>query len=437
MIEQQNIEYKSTWKDEYLKWICGFANANGGTLYIGKDNNGNVIGVKQAKKLLENLPNKITSILGIVVDVNLQETTQGDLIEIIVEPQPTPVNYKGEYHYRSGSVKHELKGAALDKFLLQKYGKKWDGVPVPNIPISELKHETLELFKEKGIESKRLNEKSRKDTPEQLLDNLKLIDNGYLKRAALLLFHPDPEKFVTGAYIKIGFFSSESDLLFQDDIHGNLFEQVEKTMELLLSKYTKALISYKGLSRIETYEYPQDALREALLNAVSHKDYSGCTPIQIRVYNDKIKIWNDGQLPENWTVKNLLREHSSRPYNPDIANAFFRSGYVESWGRGIAKIESQCANVGLPTPTFINDGSDFWVIFKKNTNDKEYINTLGLNERQKDALVYFREKGEIISSEYAKKYNITERTARNDLKDLAKKKLLKKHNNNKLSKYIF
>lgn len=97
MSESQNIEYKSIWKDEYLKWICGFANAQGGTIFIGKDDNGNVIGVKNAKKLLEDLPNKITTVLGIVADVNLHETEHGDYIEIVVEPQPNPVNYKGEF----------------------------------------------------------------------------------------------------------------------------------------------------------------------------------------------------------------------------------------------------------------------------------------------------------------------------------------------------
>jgi ATP-dependent DNA helicase RecG len=94
MSENQNIEYKSSWRDEYLKWICGFANANGGTLYIGKDDSGNVVGVKDSKKLMEDLPNKVTTILGIVADVNLHETEQGDFIEIIVSPQPNPVNYK-------------------------------------------------------------------------------------------------------------------------------------------------------------------------------------------------------------------------------------------------------------------------------------------------------------------------------------------------------
>jgi ATP-dependent DNA helicase RecG len=171
-----------------------------------------------------------------------------------------------------------------------------------------------------------------------------------LKRAALLLFHPDPEKFVTGAYIKIGYFESDSDLRFQDEIHGNLFEQVEKTMELLFTKYIKAMISYEDMYRVETYEYPKEAVREAIHNAVAHKDYTGGTPIQISVYKDKIMIWNYGQLPENWTIEKLQEKHSSVPHNPDISNAFFRIGYIEAWGRGIWKMNEQCRAAGLPNP---------------------------------------------------------------------------------------
>ena len=126
MSEIQNVEYKSPWRDEFLRWICGFANAQGGTLYIGKDDNGNIVGLQNAKKLLEDIPNKITAILGIVADVNLQKSKEGEYIEIVVEPYSNPVNYKGEYHYRSGATKQELKGAALDKFLLRKQGKHWD-----------------------------------------------------------------------------------------------------------------------------------------------------------------------------------------------------------------------------------------------------------------------------------------------------------------------
>jgi ATP-dependent DNA helicase RecG len=424
MPEQQITEYKSIWKDEYLKWICGFANAQGGTLVIGKDDDGTVVGVKNAAKLLEELPNKITTILGIVADVNLHQTTQGEYIEIVVEPQPNPVSYKGEYHYRSGSTKQELKGAALDKFLLQKYGRKWDGVVIPNIPISELKQETFTFFKEKGIASKRLDESSRNDTPEQMLNNLKLVDNGNLKRAALLLFHPDPEKFVTGAFIKIGFFRTNTDLLFQDTVHGNLFEQVERTMELLLTKYTKAFISYKGLSRIETYEYPENALREALLNAVAHKDYAGCTPIQISVYPDKVMMWNMGHLPENWTIDMLQQKHSSVPYNPDIANAFFRSGYVEAWGRGIEKINELCTKAGLPLPLITYNHSGSWVEFRKDIYNADSLREKGLNERQIKAVLYVAENKKITNSEYQKLNDVSRATANRDLTELVQKNIL-------------
>jgi ATP-dependent DNA helicase RecG len=264
-----------------------------------------------------------------------------------------------------------------------------------------------------------------------------LLENGLLKRAALMLFHSNPEKFATGAYVKIGFFRTDSDLLFQDDIHGNLFEQVEKTVELLLTKYTKALISYRGLSRIETYEYPKEALREALLNAVTHKEYPGGAPVQIRVYSDKLMIWNEGQLPENWTIKKLLHTHSSRPNNPDIANAFFRSGYVEAWGRGISKIEEQCLAAGIPAPTYSNEGSDFWVIFRKDIYNKEDLSNRGLTERQIDALLFFKKKGEITSSEYQTHFNVAERTARYDLTELVEKELLTKTGDKKSTKYIF
>ncbi|ATL49624.1 transcriptional regulator [Chitinophaga caeni] len=429
MSESQSTEYKSSWRDEYLKWICGFANANGGTIYIGKDDNGKVVGITDAKKMLEEIPNKVRDVLGILVDVNLYETKEGDYLEIIVEPYSNAISYKGQYHYRSGSTKQELKGVALEKFLLHKKGKRWDSVPIPKVLVSDLKQETFEFFKKRGVRSKRLDENNLTDNNERLLENLKLTENlpagqsgSYLKRAAILLFHPDPEKFVTGAYIKIGYFENSADLIFQDEIHGNLFEQIEKTLDILFTKYIKAIISYEnGINRIETYEYPREAVREALLNAIAHKDYSGLTPIQIRVYKDRIMIWNEGHLPEDWTINNLLKEHSSRPFNPDIANAFFRSGYIESWGRGISKMTELCVAIGLPKPSYLVEGSDFWVVFRKDIYYAEHLQSLGLNDRQVKAVLFVKEKGKITNSDYQALNDISKRTATTELTELADK----------------
>jgi ATP-dependent DNA helicase RecG len=427
MPETQNIEYKQSWRDEYLKWICGFANANGGSIFIGKDDNGNVVGVTDAKRLLEEIPNKVRDVLGILADVNLHTTAQGDIIEIIVEGYPYPVNYKGQYHYRSGSTKQELKGTALDKFLLQKKGKRWDGVPVPKVSVKDLKQDSFEFFRKRAFKSQRIEEDILTDTNELLIENLQLKENEFLKRAAILLFHSNPENFVTGAYIKIGYFETDDDLKFQNEIHGNLFEQIEKAMDLLFTKYIKAAISYEGINRVETYEYPRDAVREALLNAIAHKDYSGGVPIQISVYSDKIIIWNEGHLPENWTVKNLLEKHASRPYNPDIANTLFRSGYIESWGRGTIKIIRECKQAGIPEPIFSYDSSDISVEFRKDIYNEKHLKTLNLSDRQVKAILFVREKGKITNSDYQILNDVSKATATRDLTELTEThKILKR-----------
>ena len=203
-----------------------------------------------------------------------------------------------------------------------------------------------------------------KDSNRVILDNLNLLEDGLLRRAALLLFHENPERFVPGAYVKIGFFRNDADLVYQDEVHGNLFLQVKATLDLLLTKYMKAYISYEGIQRVERFLFPKDALRELILNALVHRDYSTGTPIQIRVYEDQLWIANDGQLPVGWTVEHLLTRHASKPRNPLIAAAFFRTGDIESWGRGIEKVRAACTANDTEFPTFHFEPGGLMVVFK-------------------------------------------------------------------------
>jgi ATP-dependent DNA helicase RecG len=311
MKESQNIEWKETWRDEYLRWICGFANAEGGVLVIGRNDKGQAVGVDKARKLMEDLPNKIRDVLGIMVSVNLLTEDDKDLVEIRIESYPSPISYKGEYYYRSGSTKQELKGAALEQFLLKKRGRHWDGIPDPAFSPEDCSNNALRLFKQKAVGSGRMDRTVLRDSRTDILENLELSEKHYLKRAACLLFSDKPERYVSSAWIKIGFFITDDDLRYQDEIHGNLFEQVEKTLEILHTKYLKAYISYEGVQRLETFLFPYGALREALLNAIIHKDYSSGVPIQISVYDDKLVIWNPGQLPQGWTLKRLMGMHFS------------------------------------------------------------------------------------------------------------------------------
>lgn len=245
--ENQDIEYKQIWRDEYIKWICGFANARGGSLYIGINDNDEVVGIENSKKLLEDIPNKVKDILGIVVDLKMLVSDGKEYLKIEVESYPYPVSYKGQYHYRSGSTKQELKGAALDKFLLSRQGKKWDGVPVPYVTIKDLDYNAIEFFRQKASNRKRVEADVLGEGGENLLEKLHLIDGNYIKKAALLLFYKEPEKFVTGSYIKIGYFKSNTDLIYYDVVKGNILEQVDTCVDLVFTKYLRAMISYKGM----------------------------------------------------------------------------------------------------------------------------------------------------------------------------------------------
>lgn len=138
MPEQQNIEYKQSWHDDYLKWVCGFANAQGGVIFIGKDDNSKVVGISDYKKLMDEIPNKVKDLMGILVDVNLHEETGLYYLEIITQPYAVPISLRGRYYYRSGSTKQELIGAALTDYLLRKSCKTWDGLVNPQLPLTIL-----------------------------------------------------------------------------------------------------------------------------------------------------------------------------------------------------------------------------------------------------------------------------------------------------------
>ena len=363
MPEKQNIEWKTKWKDEYLEWICGYANAQGGKIYIGVDDNGNVVGLDNYQKLLEDIPNKIKSTMSIVVDVNLLEKDGKEYIEIVVPPYPVAISCKGIYHYRSGSTKQILSGPELESFILRKRGASWDNMPLPSFTIDDIDDNLVKRFKTLAAKKGRIDASVLDEPKDVLMEKLHLTNAGYYTNAAMLLFGKDPDKWQLGAYAKIGFFENDADLLYQDEIHGSLLEQVDKIMEIIHLKYMKAKITYEGMQRIERYFVPDAALREALLNSLCHKQYESCIPIQISVYEDKLYIANCGKLPENWTVANLMSKHASKPYNPGIANVFYLAGYIESWGRGIEKICNACQEDGSPQPEFSINPEDIMIKF--------------------------------------------------------------------------
>ena len=238
MSESQNIEYKESWRDEYLKWICGFANAQGGRIYIGIDDNQQVVGVADTKRLMEDIPNKIVNYLDIVADVNLLHKEDKDYIEIAVQPCNLPIAYHGIYHYRSGSTKQELKGAALQQFLLRKMGHSWDDIENERATLDDIDRQAIDFFLRKAVDAGRMPVDSLNETTEKVLSNLNLIGGeGKLRNAALLLFGKNPAKFFTSVQFRIGRFGrDEADLVFQDVVDGNIIQMTDRVIEVLKSK---------------------------------------------------------------------------------------------------------------------------------------------------------------------------------------------------------
>ena len=351
MAESQNTEYKEVWKDDYLKWICGFANSQGGTLYIGVDDNGKVIGLTNEKKLLEDLPNKIASGLGIITEINSRRKNGLDYIEINVSKSIPPISYHGEFYVRSGATNQKLTGTALIDFISKKTGVHWEDGIAEGITVDDLDEESFKIFRKEALLQKRMSEADLNVSNRELLEKLNLVVGEKLKRTAVLLFHKNPSVIQMGSHVQVGLFSN-ADVLYHDMLEGSLISTAYKIVDLIYWKYLKAKISFQHDRRVETYPFARIAVREAIFNAIVHNCYMYGAPIQIRIQKDEMIISNTCILPEGWSLNTLTKSHTSIPYNPVMANVFYRAGFIEHWGRGIEKIFSACREIGAEPPEY-------------------------------------------------------------------------------------
>ncbi len=258
----------------------------------------------------------------------------------------------------------------------------------------------------------------------ELLEKLRLTTGSQIKRAAIILFGKDPGKFYPGISVKIGRFGkSDDDLRFQEVEEGNLFYLLREVLLQINRKFLTKPVEFEGLLRIEKGEYPAAALREMLLNALVHKSYFG-TPIQIRIYDNKLSIWNEGTLPEGLTNEILKQQHPSHPRNPIIADVCFKGGYIDAWGRGTLKIIDACKQAQLPEPDMKEIHGGFSVTLFKDIFTEEQLRKMDLNGRQINALLLIKENGKITNTEYQTINSTSARTALRDLDELVSKQLI-------------
>jgi ATP-dependent DNA helicase RecG len=422
--ESQDVEYKQNWRDDCLKVVSAFANSNGGILFIGLDDKGTPAGLKNVGKLLEDIPNTIRNKLGILPSVELDRKNKKEIIRITVSLSSVPISYNGKYYLRSGSTAQELQGKELADFLVKKAGVTWDEAVEERCSLDNIDDATIEDFKRFALD--RIPAIVQETDLSAILKKLNLFEDGRLKRAAVLLFGRDPQSFHSHAVVKIGRFLTDTDIQSTDIIKGNLFRQLEGSLEILRSKYLISNIKFEGIHRRDILEYPYEALREAIINALIHRDYRGFSQIQIRVYQDKLVIMNEGSLPPEVRIEDLKKNHLSKPRNKLLAEVFYYAGFIEAWGRGTIKIVEKCVEQGLPEPDFKEENGVMTVMFYKDRWTEENIKKLGLNERQIKAVMYVKEKGKITNKEYSKLAKVNSRTSLRDLNNLCEKQVFEK-----------
>lgn len=441
--ESETLEFKESTGEtrEIVETVGAFANLRGGTILIGVTNKGSIRGVSIGKDTLESLANTIQQqtdpkIFPALLTVEEEGKT---IIALHIDESPIkPVLVGGRGFKRVGRSNHVLSSGELTRLFFESGRVSWDAGPVTDATIDDIDAVALRQFLIRAKQERNLALNSE-ITVQEALEKLELLYQGKMSRAAVLLFGKQPQRFLLQSVVRCARFKGTEPLHFLDMkvIEGNIINQVPAAMEFIQRHISMAVeIVPTQIERQERWEYPLDALREALVNATCHRDYRDSGNVQVRIFDDRLEVWSPGLLPEGVTIADLRRTHNSHPRNHRIAHAFFLIGYIEHWGTGTLRMIELCREWGLPEPEFTEMSGAFVVTFRKSKLTPAYLSGLGLNERQIAAVEYTKTHGRITNREYVELNHVSRPTATRDLTDLVTKGILQQRGKGRGSSFI-
>ena len=425
--ENQVVEWKESWQDKYLAWICGYANAQGGTLYIGVYDNGNIKGLdsKTIKKLLEDIPNKISSSFGIICDVNEKTQNKKKYIQIVVKKSKLPLNLHGRYYYRTGSVKKEITGFELTEFIIKSTGTSFDAM------ISEISRDqlTFDSLKKKYYTATH----NLLDLNHDLISFKLMLENGEMTNAGVLFadqWNIHHSRMFCTRWNGLEKAGSTQDALDDEEYTGSVLNLFDNTMAFIKKNSKKGWKKAKD-QRIELPDYPERAIEEGLVNALIHRSYlqTGAHS-QVDIYDDRIVITNPGGMFDGSDIQHLdLRHIPSKLRNPIIADVFGRLRLMERRGSGFKKIldayESAERFSEELRPLFYTDGYNFFLTLwnlnyaydkaQNKAHVKAQSDTLSEHEY---LLLLLRENPSITQTELAETMKKSRRSVQNLMKKL-------------------
>ncbi len=336
--ESQILEFKSTFDREAIETLVAFANTAGGTVLVGVADDGYVRGVTIGKESLNEWLGQIKAATSpaIIPDIAATKINGKNVVTISVGEYPVkPVNTKGKYFKRVASSNHQLRLSEITDLYMQSLQLSWDAYPAPKESLDTLSVIKIEKFIEAVNQSGRF---TLDNSPLLALEKLKLITANSPTWASMFLFATEPLRH----HIHIGRFKTPTMIIDDRQITDTLFEAVELAMKFIVSHISVAFEFDGSVKRKERFAYPLPAIREALLNAVVHRDYTNHSDIQIKIFDDRITLFSPGRLYGGLTVSDLLTDnYQSRMRNKLVAEAFYLTNNIEKYGSGFVRIRKE------------------------------------------------------------------------------------------------
>lgn len=419
--ESETVEFKESFDKGVIEAAAAFANAKGGGILVGVSDKGEIKGVQIGKDTLRKWANQISQSTEprVIPEIEIGEISEKNLVIIGIRDFPIkPVSVKGRCFRRIGDSNRVMTTQEVAQMHLHSVGMSWDRLPGQNATIADVDFEKVRKYIKKANETGR--RKVQDENPLQVLEKLELVKEGKPTWAAILLFGKETSRFLSQAVIHCGRFKEGTMVIDDRMIKGTIVEQVDEAMDFIRKNISVKFVMTGKPAREEVWDYPLEALREAVINAVCHRDYTIPSNTEVRIYDDKLIVWNPGGLPLGITVEELYRSHPSVLRNKGVGGIFYDMGLIEQWGSGIDKMRKTCINAGLPEPEF-EEYQGFRVIFSKDIYTEEYLNGLGLNERQVKAVMHVKEKGKITNKGYQEITQVSKPTATRELSNLVKK----------------
>ena len=375
--ESERLEFKATTgqRRAAARTVCAMLNRHGGRVIFGIDDAGRATGQQVGVNTLRDLQRELGEIQPPVYpSVTATEVRPGWSVIVVSVPSGAskPYSYRGSPYQRIGDTTVQMAGAEYQRILVERLHahQRWENQPADNWSMADLDHRQIVLTVEEAIRRGRM-EDPRTRNPLELLRGLSLLfPHGGMTRAAVMLFGNSPRLNAEfpQCLLRVARFRGTDRTEFLDNrqFHGHAFELLRLGEKFLRESLPVAGRVIPGaLARVDEPLYPVEALREAIANAICHRDYAiGGGSIGIGIYDDRLEVTSSGPLHFGLTPRALFEPHESLPWNPLIADVFYRRGIIERWGRGTIRMAELAEEAGLPRPEIEDRGGCVTVRFR-------------------------------------------------------------------------